>query len=480
MSNKLRFIPVAAASALSLIVAAAVAPSATAATAASDCSAMTSDVYQAVNPKTQANLLTVNAKEIVSAGQKYGFTDDRGNQFDASTTASTGLSPVYRLWNPKSGDFVWIINPTERDNAVSKYGYQLQGVNFYASTKQLDCSVPVHRFLKGAKHRFAVTQADRDALSANGWRDEGARFWAAPAQVTKPPVEPTDTTFTLAVIPDTQQDVFGSDRLTNRAQWLVQQRDALDLEFVMHTGDVVNWDTPDHAQYVNASESLKILDDAGVPTALAIGNHDTYAVGEGGSARPGGNAKIDVRNTETFNRYFSVDRYQVEGTFESGKIDNNYQLFSAGGEDWMIVTLELWARPEAIEWAKKVVAQYSDRNVIVVTHSYLDAEGNISQSNGGYGATSPQYLYDNLISVYPNVRMVFSGHVGAGASRVDTGVNGNKVVSFLGAFHSSTTNQLRLVEIDTAADTINTRVYSPNNDQTFTQYTQAFDGMKFD
>jgi hypothetical protein len=291
--------------------------------------------------------------------------------------------------------------------------------------------------------------------------------------------EGTDSTFTIAVMPDTQTDVFGSDRITNRAQWLVKNRDALDLRFVLHTGDVVNWDTPDHQQYVNASASLKPLEDAKIPTTLAIGNHDTNAVGEGGSARAGVKTWEAVRDTTTFNRYFPPARYGVEGTFEPGKIDNNYQLFSAGGEDWMILTLELWARPQAIEWAKQVVAANPGRNVLVMTHAYLDASGSISTSNGGYGSTSPKYLFDNLISKYPNIKMVFSGHVGAGTSRTDTGVNGNKIVSYLGCYHSSTTNPIRLVEIDTKKDTISTRVYSPNNNQTITG-AQAITGVTFD
>ncbi len=61
------------------------------------------------------------------------------------------------------------------------------------------------------------------------------------------------------------------------------------------------------------------------------------------------------------------------------------------------------------------MAAHPDENVIVLTHSYLEADGSISQSNGGYGATSPQYLYDNLIKVYPNIKFVLSGHVGISA-----------------------------------------------------------------
>ena len=56
-----------------------------------------------------------------------------------------------------------------------------------------------------------------------------------------------------------------------------------------------------------------------------------------------------------------------------------------------------------VDWAKTVVAGHPAHNVIVVTHMYLEGNGSISTSNGGYGANSPKYLYDNLISRYANV-----------------------------------------------------------------------------
>ena len=37
----------------------------------------------------------------------------------------------------------------------------------------------------------------------------------------------------------------------------VRHREALDLEFVLHTGDVVSWDTPGHEQYERASVAMR-------------------------------------------------------------------------------------------------------------------------------------------------------------------------------------------------------------------------------
>jgi hypothetical protein len=119
-------------------------------------------------------------------------------------------------------------------------------------------------------------------------------------------------------------------------------------------------------------------------------------------ACPGANTRIAARDTATIRRYFPVSRFPaMHGEFEPGKIDNAFSTFSAGGRQWMALTLELWARTAAVDWAKTVVASHPDYNVIVATHSYLDADGSIYPINGGYGANSPQYLYDNLIRRYP-------------------------------------------------------------------------------
>ncbi|MEU6205529.1 carbohydrate-binding domain-containing protein [Micromonospora musae] len=289
----------------------------------------------------------------------------------------------------------------------------------------------------------------------------------------------TDSKFSFAVLPDTQQEVLnsGDTRFRNRTDWLVQNRSALDLRFVASSGDVVNWDTPDHSQYVIARDAMRPIETAGIPYSLAIGNHDTQATGVGGSARDPAHTRELVRDTTVFNQFFTAGQFgAVKGQFEAGKVDNSYSTFEAGGVQWMVLTLELWPRVEAVNWAKSVVAAHPRHNVIVVTHDYIDGNGNIEQS-ASYGATSPQYLFDNLVKQYANIRFVFSGHVGVAGNRVDTGVHGNKIYTFLQTFHSNTTNPVRLVEVDTAADSLRTWIYAPYNNQSFTEYDRSFTGL---
>ena len=297
----------------------------------------------------------------------------------------------------------------------------------------------------------------------------------------RPDRDPSDPTFSIAVMPDTQQEVFSpGQRFKNRSDWLVAQSgpQALDLRFVTHTGDVVNWDTDDHSQYAWASRALQPLTDARIPWSLSNGNHDNEATGPGGGARDSKNTRTLFRDTTTWNSYFTAERYgAVNGAFAAGKTDNIYSEFYAGGKLWMVLNLEMWPRVEVVNWAQRVVAAHPHSNVMVVTHSYLNANGSIHQL-AGYGATSPQFLYDNLISRYSNIKMVFSGHTGIAASRTDVGVNGNTIYSFVAAIHSNSTNPVRLVYINTKTGTIQSRIRAPwDNALTWVPYDLNISGV---
>jgi hypothetical protein len=281
-------------------------------------------------------------------------------------------------------------------------------------------------------------------------------------------------------MPDTQQEVLrASDRrFRNRTEWLARNEAALDLRFVTHSGDVVNWDTPDHGQYKVASDAMRPLEDADIPYSLAVGNHDTAAVCEGGAACDTDRTPVLFRDTRTFNAFFTADRFgNVGGAFEPGKVDNSFSTFNAGGAKWMVLTLEMWPRPAAVEWARDVVESHPHHNVIVVTHSYLNAKGGFAWVSRNSSRTTPQDLFDNLIKRYANIKLVFSGHEGTIADRVDTGVNGNKIHSFLECLHDPRTNPVRLVTVDTKAATLKTWVYSPYTSATYPDSTINVSGL---
>lgn len=440
--------------------------------AALDCAAMSAPVYHRIRASNGDSLYTLNANEAASAATNYGYTDDRGVAFRAAAVAGPGLSTVYRLYSPSRNEHFWTIDAAEKQQLATQGGFTTdEGTGFFASTTAEPCLVPVYRYANDTlrKHRFATTAAERSALSAAGWVDEGIKFHAAPTTA-----QPVDTKFTLVIIPDTQNELISQSTLIDhRMQWLADNKDALDIRFVGHTGDMANWDTADHIQYVRASNAFQKLDAAQIPYAIAIGNHDTAATCPGGSACPG-NVNANLRNTTTFNTYFPTTRFRaLAGVFEAGKCDNAYHTFTAGGLSWLVINVELWARTNAVNWVKSVVEQHPRHNVIVLTHSHQTSGGGIEQGNGGYGNNSPQYVFDTALKPYANVRFIFSGHVGTAAYSEVTGTQGNKIYQMLTTYHDGTSNPTRLIEIDTAANTFSSRVYLPYTN------VEKQDGTKF-
>jgi len=154
----------------------------TAAAVSTNCSALTSSpIFQVINPTNNANLLTASQSEASNAASSYGFTVNHGTPFYASVNASAasanGLVGAHRMYNSKNSDFFWTISSSEITSAVQTYGYVDQGINFYVSASAASCTLPVYRFVSGNTHRFAVSQADRGALTASGWKSEGIMFY---------------------------------------------------------------------------------------------------------------------------------------------------------------------------------------------------------------------------------------------------------------------------------------------------------------
>lgn len=320
---------------------------------------------------------------------------------------------------------------------------------------------------------------------------------------------PSETSFTVAAIPDTQVEVSSAanyPRFTNRLQWLADNKNTLNLKYVWQVGDLQDWDDETHSHYERASTGLRLLEQAGIPYALTVGNHDTAAVCYGGSACPGKDIPTEFRNIATWHRYYPPSRFagiktmcQEFSTFNdrlmaagpagtglhtptymrtqcqtADTTDNAYRTFTAGGLKWLLINYEMWPRQAAQEWMKTVIERHMDHNVILFTHMHLNGgTTNLPTDFGGYGSPqgSPKAVYDNVISQYPNVRITSNGHTGGSGCAVFDGPKGNRIYSYVNDRLSSspTPNQLRLLKIDTAANTLTSQVYVPQSGETMGQ-----------
>ena len=93
------------------------------------------------------------------------------------------------------------------------------------------------------------------------------------------------------------------------------------------------------------------------------------------------------------------------------------RLYEFNTETWgkiLVISLEFAPRDEAIEWAKTVTEKpkYTDHKVILLTHSYLTAEGkrrlkeNYKISPANYG----EAIWQKLVYPSKNICMVICGH----------------------------------------------------------------------
>jgi 3',5'-cyclic AMP phosphodiesterase CpdA len=216
--------------------------------------------------------------------------------------------------------------------------------------------------------------------------------------------------FTIVVLPDTQ---FYSESypevFDNQTQWIVDNVESMNIVFVTHLGDVVD-DQNVTEQWENANRSMNRLDGK-VPWGILPGNHDV--------------AGSDETN---FEKYFGLDRFSNEswygGAYQNNS-KNSYQLFSAGGDDYLILNLQYNPSYEILLWASAVVESYPTRRVIVSTHYYLDC------LYGSWRAYVGEAIWQTLVKPHADqVFLVLCGHIHTEYYRTVT-VDGHVVCELL-------------------------------------------------
>ena len=210
-------------------------------------------------------------------------------------------------------------------------------------------------------------------------------------------------------------------------------------------------------EWVNASNAMYRLDNATpeVPYSIAHGNHDTY----GGSG-----------NLAQYNQYFGVTHFQGK-SYYGGHYgsDNrwNYELFSAGGMDFVIIHLGYGHDAAVRTWANSLLQTYSSRRAIVTSHDVMNINGTFT--------TSGQALYDALKG-NNNLFLILCGHNHDEARRSDI-YNGHTIYSVLADFQdypNGGNGWLRIMEFRPAEDLIYFKTYSPYLNQCKTEDKSQF------
>ncbi len=297
-----------------------------------------------------------------------------------------------------------------------------------------------------------------------------------------------ESSFMMILLPDTQNYAAAYPEIFNsQTAWIAEN--ARKISFVLHQGDITNNNT--ELQWKIAVGAFSMIDRK-VPYTFVLGNHDI-----------GDNGKANVRNTDLFNHFLPYEKYSrmssFGGALESGKMDNTWHTFRAGGLNWIILSLEFGPRNKVLDWAAGIIKAHPKHKIIINTHAYMysddtrmgEGKGHkwlpkdygLGKDTGSEAVNEGEQMWDKLVKNYPNILLVFSGHVlndGTGLL-VSEGVHGNKVYQMLANYQSGVEGSekggngfLRMISVDTKASTISVKTYSPYLDEYKTDPSQKF------
>jgi hypothetical protein len=304
------------------------------------------------------------------------------------------------------------------------------------------------------------------------------------AAAKEQPLKPfTQGSWVLAVLPDPQNYSMLYPGLFNmQTLWVAENAKKYNIVYVLTLGDLTQHNT--NQQWERASKAMARLEGI-VPYTIVLGNHD---YGENGST--------NVRTTLA-NEYFPPSRFAKTASFggvmKEGQIENNYHLFEAGGEKWLVLNLEFGPRNKTMEWADKILAEYSGHKAIVATHAYLYDDSTIYNwaEKGDKQLWNPHSyptkedtndgleMWEKVIKKHGNVRMVINGHVlhdGLGflVSKADKGNTVNQMLVNYQMLEFGGGGWLRLLEFLPDKKTVQVRDYSPLYDKWNTEADNQF------
>ena len=240
--------------------------------------------------------------------------------------------------------------------------------------------------------------------------------------------------WTLAVLPDTQYYTAEHQKyFIDQVKWIAANRKKFNIQFVTHVGDVTDENT--RREWNFARKAFSVLDTAKIPYGFCIGNHDMSDRG------------WCFDRSTLGHKYFPSRHWQKMVTFRGAhnknRITNNsYHFLDTKYQKYLVLFLEFGPRDKILDWANKLVLRYSNRKVIVVTHTYLTNDNsriNKSPSNHLYtpqnyavakfagGVNDGEQMWQKFISQHKNIQLVLCGHINPFAYLESMGKNQNKV-----------------------------------------------------
>lgn len=273
----------------------------------------------------------------------------------------------------------------------------------------------------------------------------------------------TANDFTIAVLPDTQNYMSGyfggtESMFTAQINWIKNNAVSQKIAYVVGLGDITEHGDDAPAEWTKAKNGYYALETSNIPYGLAVGNHDQTPLG----------GHILTATTNQYNTYFGVSHFTGKsyyGGHYGSKNNSHYDLFTAGGKDFIAVYLEYDGYKEDTTnmntWAYNLLGTYASRKAIVVTH-YMATDSTTSV----FGAQG--YDIYNRLKTRPNLFMFLGGHVfegnlnGEGFKENQYGTHTMRTyISDYQGRASGGNGLMRLMKFSIDNDDVTVKTYSP-------------------
>jgi hypothetical protein len=318
---------------------------------------------------------------------------------------------------------------------------------------------------------------------------------AAIALLAAAPVGAAGGSFSIAVLPDTQNmidyrhqkaqgfPIDASELFLGQMRWIADRAVARggDLVFAAAVGDVWQHQSlaidPAHAargfalipnpwfaseleftpqtaaaELPLARRGYALLAEAGLPFGVAPGNHDYDAMWSDSRYPPVKDQRQIDMTAKTLGMLHvgGLDNFRsvfgARSAFFAGKPwyvashaggTSSAQTFVAGGYTFLHLALEMAPDDAVLTWAKSVMAEHPGLPTIVSTHDYLDAKGErranpiLDMAAVDPTHNSAEDVWRELIAPHDQIFLVLSGHHHGVATRRDTNAAGHEVHQLL-------------------------------------------------
>ena len=284
--------------------------------------------------------------------------------------------------------------------------------------------------------------------------------------------------FTFIALPDTQNYTSISsptDLYTRQTQWIVDNKDTMNIKFVTHLGDIVN-SPSSQSQWTRATDAMNRMNTR-MPYGTAPGNHDLASGDTNYLVRFGPNPThsssvgrwINPANSQTYEWY--------RGASPRGY--SSYQIVRVNGRDYGFMHLDMDTPDQDMAWANSVLAANPKVPTMVSTHNYLAETGGTGAYGSGTGQRGytaqanisigpdrnrPQEVFDVVVKPNRQVYMVICGHNFATYNLQKTN-NAGKAVHEVVVDYQSLPNGgngfLRIMEYRPSQNQIYNTSYSP-------------------